>query len=409
MKKYKTRYSLKDIIEFEKVPEVIEQKLRTSRILAIGLILYCIVSIIPSMQKSYGHAVVTDFAIALIFVKALIHMQIVKNHVYPVVSTIYTLYFILFFHFIFESDWTIGMDAFWLFILIIPFVANYIVGAFYGTIASLGGFVLSIILLRTPLINLLQPYGSNMEQWYSVIYVVGMLTASVIAYELSANQLDKIASEKKVSYYQEERSKRLKEQLSIYETNEQAIRKYKHDLRHFSRVLMGYITEKDCESAEEYLKEFDTKLDEVTAVSFCDNRIVNEFLTIYSSRCQKKGFKLRAKANVPKIFPMEELDLTSLLANALENAIEAQEYVEPEKRSINVEIEYDGRKLRLRTKNPCAVETTFDEKGLPESTRPIKSGIGTQQIREVAEKYNGTASFNLEDGIFVVKAIMTCL
>jgi sensor histidine kinase regulating citrate/malate metabolism len=150
-------------------------------------------------------------------------------------------------------------------------------------------------------------------------------------------------------------------------------------------------------------------LEQVTTVSFCDNKVVNELLTIYAARCQKLGFKLRAKAAVPERFAMEEVELTSLLANALENALESQDKAPKEKRFISVDINYDGRKLRLQTKNYCPEKITFNDEGMPVSTKIVQSGIGTQQIRAIAQKYSGIASFKLEGDVFVVKAVMTCL
>jgi hypothetical protein len=46
---------------------------------------------------------------------------------------------------------------------------------------------------------------------------------------------------------------------------------------------------------------------------------------------------------------------------------------------------------------------------MPNSTKVIQSGIGTQQIRSIAEKYSGVASFSKENDTFIVKAIMTCI
>ena len=137
-------------------------------------------------------------------------------------------------------------------------------------------------------------------------------------------------------------------------------------------------------------------------------QIVNELLTIYTSRCQKMGFKLRAKAVLPERFPMEEIELTSLLANTLENALEAQEKVPEDKRFIQLELTYDGRKLKLQSKNYCPEKLTFNEDGMPISTKAIKSGIGTKQIRSISQKYSGFASFTQEGDVFIVKAAMTC-
>ncbi|WP_026652893.1 sensor histidine kinase [Butyrivibrio proteoclasticus] len=405
----KSRFTISQLMEFEKNPDVVNQKCKTTCIVLLGFIVYSIISVIPSLMRGYAHGVVTNVFIAILFSTAALLIHIEKKNIFYVVTGTYALNVLLFIHFIMETDWTMGMDAFWLFILITPFITDYLVGPVYGTIAAFSGLLLSIALFHTDMNLYLQPYGLNMTQWYSTIYIVVMISAAAIVYELTAYQIEKRDSDEKIAYYERERVKKLKEQLSIYENNEHTIRKYKHDLRHYNRVLAGYIEEKDYDKAANYLKEFDSLLETVTAVSFCDNQIVNELLTIYASRCQKLGFKLRVKASVPEKFPMEELDLTSLLANAMENALEAQEKVPEKERSIQVEINYDGKKLKLFTKNPCAIINTFGEDGLPVSTREIPSGIGTEQIKEISEKYSGIASFTQEGDFFILRAIMTCV
>ena len=407
--KYKFRYNAKQLIEFEREENTREQKNRILMIILIGFFVYTVLTFIPCITHHYYHGAVTNVSIGLVFLFLIGYLWKYKNHITTIIVGTFALVVILFFHFIMETNWEIGMDAFWLFILIMPFITAYVAGIIYGTIASIWGLMLSFSLLNTPLSGYLQPYGKNMMDWFTIIYVVVMIAAAIIEYELTASQIDKKLSDEKIAYFQQERTNRLKEQLAIYESNEQTIRKYKHDIRHYNRVLAGLIQDKEYEKAASYLNEFDSMLEEVTAVSFCDNNIVNELLTIYASRCQKMGFKLRVKAVVPDLFPMEEMDLTSLVANALENAVEAQSYVDPDKCGVQVEIIYDGRKLKLMTKNPCGVTTRFNEKGLPVSTRLVQSGIGTVQIKSIAEKYGGVASFTQEGDTFLVKAVMTCI
>jgi hypothetical protein len=308
-----------------------------------------------------------------------------------------------------EVDWTIGMDAFWLYILILPFLTNFLAGVIYGSISALSGLILSLLLFSTPLKNYLQPYGLDMTNWFPIAYIVVMHSAAVMEYELTTYQIEKKVFDEKIRYLLGERAKRLQEQLAIYESNELTIRKYKHDIRHFNRVLAGFINDKEYDKAKEYLQEFDSMLENVTVVSFCDNKIVNELLTIYAARCQSEGFKLRAKASVPEKLPIQETELTSLVANALENALEAQDKVAREKRFIQIEITYDGKRLKLMTRNPVGDSVKFRDSGLPESTKQIQSGIGTQQIRSIASKYGGAASFEVEDEVFVLKALLTCL
>ena len=407
--RHRFRYNLKQLMDFETDPSVVRQKSRISMILIFGFIIYALITIYPSIKNGYYHGVVTNISIVVLFLFTILHLKMFKSHTATTIMTTYVLSVILFFHFIMEVDWSIGMDAFWLFILITPFITDYLAGAIYGSIAAYAGLVLSYVCFQTPMLNYLQPYGDNMIDWYTVIYFVTMIAAAVISYELTAYQIDKKTSDEKIAYYQAERTGRLKKLLSIYESNEQTIRKYKHDIRHFNRVLAGFIQNKEYDKAASYLQEFDSMLEGVTAVSFCENTIVNELLTIYASQCQKLGFKPRIKANVPERFAIEETDLTSLVANALENAVEAQSQLDQDKRALHVEISFDGRKLKLMTKNPTGREISFKENGLPVSTRPVQSGIGTAQIKAIAEKYGGVASFSQEDGMFVVKAVLTCI
>jgi len=403
------RYNLKQLRSFEFDESIKQQKYHISMILFVGFILYSIITIWPCIKSGYPHGIVTNIAIIILFVLAILQLKFTHNHVTTLILGAYELCLILFFHFIMEVDWTIGMDAFWLFILTMPFITDYMAGVVYGTIAACSGLILSFVCFHTKMINYLQPYGSNMTQWFTIIYIVMMMAAAVIEYELTAYQIDKKASDEKISFYQKERTQRLQRLLEIYETNEQTIRKYKHDLKHFNRVLASFIQNEEYESAANYLKEFDSMLETITAVSFCDNKVVNELLSIYANRCQKMGFKPRVKVAVPERFPMEDTDLTSLVANALENACEAQRLIPEEKRSLQFELSYDGRKLKLFTKNPCAVETIFNDNGLPVSTREVQSGVGTAQIKAIAEKYSGVASFSQNEGIFIVKAVMTCM
>ncbi len=407
--RHRFRYTLKQLARFESTPEVVEQKSRISIILLLGFILYAVVTIYPCIKSGYYHGVVTNIAIIVLFLLSILHLKLYKNHTITTILTSFGLNAILFFHFIMEVDWTIGMDAFWLFILIMPFITDYLAGAIYGTIAAFSGLILSFLCFQTSMLNYLQPYGSNMVRWYTVIYLVTMIAAAVISYELSAYQIDKKVSDEKIAFYQAERTGRLKKLLSVYESNEQTIRKYKHDIRHFNRVLAGFIQNQEYDKAASYLQEFDSMLEGVTAVSFCENPIVNELLTIYASQCQKLGFKPRIRADVPERFAIEETDLTSLVANALENAVEALTHVDQDKRALQVEISFDGRKLKLMTKNPAGRKISFKDNGLPISTRPVQSGVGTAQIKAIAEKYGGVASFSQEDGVFVVKAVMTCM
>ncbi|WP_029067091.1 hypothetical protein [Lachnobacterium bovis] len=65
----------------------------------------------------------------------------------------------------------------------------------------------------------------------------------------------------------------MEEQITIYEENETVIRKLKHDIRHFNRVLRSYIKEGEINKTLEYLDQIDGKLEDVNNTNYCENKL----------------------------------------------------------------------------------------------------------------------------------------
>ncbi len=146
----KFRYSIKELISYETYEEVVKQKSHTVVILMIGFALYSAVTIFSCISRHYYHGVVTNISLTVLFVLIILHLKVYKSHVLTTIVGTFGICLILFFHFIMEVDMTIGMDAFWLFILITPFVTDYVAGVIYGSAAALWGLILSFVCFRTP-------------------------------------------------------------------------------------------------------------------------------------------------------------------------------------------------------------------------------------------------------------------
>ena len=101
-------------------------------------------------------------------------------------------------------------------------------------------------------------------------------------------------------------------------------------------------------------------------------------------------------------------DLCSLLANALENAINACKLVQPAPAAINsnriitVKVFDKNNKLCINITNTYAVEPVFVN-NTPVSDK-AGHGIGIRSIISVIEKYNGVYDFFTEDGVFYFQA-----
>lgn len=108
--------------------------------------------------------------------------------------------------------------------------------------------------------------------------------------------------------------------------------------------------------------------------------------------------------SVQEQLPVSDVDLTSILSNALENAINAVLPLETEKRHIMLNLRMDDGKLLISLKNTFAEKPLFTD-GIPISSKKYH-GFGTQSIRYITEILNGNCQFSVKDGWFILRVVL---
>lgn len=178
------------------------------------------------------------------------------------------------------------------------------------------------------------------------------------------------------------------------------IKKVEHDLKHHILCVLGNIENGDAESAQSYLKnllhEYEASIFKYICV---DNSAINSILNLKISRCHAN--KIDIKVEVESDFShFNDIDLCVLIANLLDNAIEASYNVdEPQ---ISVTIKNNKNYLCITIKN--RIDTSvLDKNEQLKTTKSDKSrhGFGLYSIAQIVEKYDGMKSFYEKNGCFV--------
>lgn len=190
----------------------------------------------------------------------------------------------------------------------------------------------------------------------------------------------------------------------------EAGRAYRHDMRHHLRIIEGLAKQGDCDRIIEYTGKMNGSLGELESVERCKNPEINAVLSEYISRAENSGCKITESFAFPAKLPFAEDDVCIVLANAVENAVNACAKLPREERYINISAEcVDNRRLLVSVKNPCADALEFDEDGLPVvDSRSEEHGVGLRSVKSTAEKYNGFLRCRLEKGEFVFHAALFC-
>lgn len=131
------------------------------------------------------------------------------------------------------------------------------------------------------------------------------------------------------------------------------------------------------------------------------NETVDTVLAIKQNIAESMGITFMINASVPNDIPLSANDLTSLLGNILDNAIEAS--IKEEKPYIEVNTKRKDETLFISVSNKCTIKNISLQTTKNEG---ILHGIGISSVKKIVNEYNGDYSFNQSGEVFFVNIII---
>lgn len=179
-----------------------------------------------------------------------------------------------------------------------------------------------------------------------------------------------------------------KEQYDYQLQQSMAIRRFKHDLTNHIGALRELMNQKKLDEAKGYIDtmwniqdEFELKIH--TGDSFLDV-IMNYYLYIAT----KENIKFTVSGKVTTISYIEMFDITTLMGNVLQNAIEASQKTNVPK--IRVELIEHENEIFISVSNNVVEKINTNNNSLKTSKRDKKNhGFGFKNIAATVEKYQG--------------------
>lgn len=244
-------------------------------------------------------------------------------------------------------------------------------------------------------------FNSISSEIASIITVITAVAFFVIASRLliySAKIAEANAKEKLLSESLEQQRKSFERLLQSADAG----RLYRHDMRHHLNVLSGMARQNNSDDIVEYIESLNVSSELSAPETFCKNPVVNAMLSEYINRAERLGCRTKLNVSVPEELEFELPDVCVILANSLENALNACEKCPEDTRYLDILAEYsDDCKLKVSVKNPCAETATLDEEGLP-VVKPQEDGhgIGLRSVKKTVEKYDGFICCTCENNEF---------
>ena len=184
------------------------------------------------------------------------------------------------------------------------------------------------------------------------------------------------------------------------------MRKARHDLRQHLAVVQSYIEKDDRAGLRSYISLYRRELPPDVMELYCRNDVVNAIICYYASLSRDSHIRFDAKADYPDACSISETDITVLLGNILETAVEACQSQKGDQDFIKLRIRrHGGSELLILADNTCSIPVTFIN-DVPVSSKREGMGIGTASMRDIAERYHGTVRFEWKEGVFYTSVLM---
>ena len=251
--------------------------------------------------------------------------------------------------------------------------------------------------------------GTTISHWGNLILILllfGLLLSSALVFFIYVKIIE--------DYAVKEENRLLQSQIDSYQyqfeqikESQAVIGRIEHDIeKHLLALKMDLKNAMPAE-AEQKIDALIGNLRLAENVADSGNADVDAILNYKAMQASAFGIRMACDLRLPYTLSINTTDLTIILGNALDNAIEACKTVESSEREISITINYDKHNLSMAITNPFTGEIKTDAAGeLITTKKKGRHGIGLKSIQEVVEKYDGLMDASAENNRFTLKILL---
>ncbi len=187
---------------------------------------------------------------------------------------------------------------------------------------------------------------------------------------------------------------------------QQISNKTMHDLKN-QMFALSEAMKTDSDKTREIMESISGKIFAASPMTVTGIDAVDSLIFTKKQQMELHGIRYEQSVHVSPGTSFDPLDLCVLLGNLLDNAIEANEKVDPDKRFISLTITQQELWLSITITNAAAHAVKMDGKTI--RTTKIQKGLhgfGLSSVNEIAAKYQGNCTFRSTDHDFTAYLLL---
>ncbi len=215
----------------------------------------------------------------------------------------------------------------------------------------------------------------------------------------------------------------LTEQIYMNEKNEErnksvlqsakSLHKWKHDYSNHLAVIHELLETKSYDQLSQYVTQQRESLPKTFPIINTGHRIIDAILTDKYSIAQSENISFTYSVVLPEHLPVNDVEVTGILGNLLDNSIEA--CINTERKQdppqIKVLLKPQRSMFHIHVENSSSGNYLYKFNGQLESTKTDAKhhGRGLTNVREIAERHSGFCNITAEKDSFTVDVYIPLL
>ena len=197
----------------------------------------------------------------------------------------------------------------------------------------------------------------------------------------------------------------LSAQVQTMKRTQEQIKIYRHDMRHYLKSISALIHSKRYKDALDFTEKADAWITHPEDIYYCANPTINAVLSLYLTQAQEEGISVKTDCDIPLSLPADAAELSTVFANAIENACCAcRKLPEGKKKLIEIHC-ISSPQFILEISNTFDGNIKFDHLRRP-STHKEGHGIGTRSLVAFAEKHHAVLDYKTEGELFYFRLLL---
>ncbi|NMM65015.1 GHKL domain-containing protein [Clostridium sp. P21] len=302
-----------------------------------------------------------------------------------------------------------------LFIFIINFVSkHFFVNETFGTVKYSLLFTLPNVFIVSILCEYFRIYyitnNTGFNSLLGNIKMIGFASMALICSLFTIIISDKLLKENKLRekelllkhqfYMQAKHYKNLQKQF-------QNTRMFRHDLNNHLICMKNLMDNNDITNAIKYLEKITKSVENLNLKVNTGNPFADAVISEKYNICINKNILFKCDVRIPKNLAIDPFDLCVLLANALDNAIEASEKIIKKNipKFIHIKTILNKSFIIFEVKNSTEGWLNKDELTTNKGD-DVNHGLGLLNIKNTAHKYFGTTYIETSENIFILNVML---